>query len=51
MPTGDTGVPIDPVIDSTAEEIVEEPADPATDLMLDDLASTEAELDAVLGGG
>lgn len=49
MPTGDTGV----VIDSTAEEITDatELPDPETDALIDDLASTNAEIEAVLGEG
>jgi hypothetical protein len=46
MPTSDTGV----TIDSTADEIVDTP-DPAATAMIDDLASTTAELDAALGQG
>lgn len=42
MPQGDTGV-------DTEETVIEEPADPAADAMIDDLASTNAELDDVLG--
>jgi len=54
MPQGKTGVEID-AIDSTAEEIVEPPvlpaADPAATALLEDLSSTESELDEALGGG
>jgi len=46
MPQADTGV----VIDSTAEEIVEEP-DPAVLALNESLAETEAEIDAALAGG
>lgn len=46
MPTSDTGV----AIDSTAEVIEDEP-DPAADALIDDLASTTAELDAALEEG
>jgi hypothetical protein len=46
MPQSDTGV----VIDSTAEEIVEEP-DPAVTALTRGLADSEAEIDAALEGG
>lgn len=49
MPQGDTGVPLDePVVDATAVEV---PADPEADLMIEKLAATNAELDAVLENG
>jgi len=44
MPQGDTGVEL-------PAEVVEEPPDPEVDLMLADLETTDAELDAALGGG
>ncbi len=44
MPQADTGVPLEP-------EVEEELGDPEVDLMLEDLEATNAELDAVLGGG
>jgi hypothetical protein len=51
MPQGDTGVPIE----STAEDITDakevEAGDPTVDVMIDDLAQTEAEVDAALAGG
>ena len=46
MPQADTGV----VIDSTAEEIVEEP-DPVVAELTQGLADSEAEIDAALAGG
>jgi hypothetical protein len=46
MPQSDTGV----IIDSTAEEIVEEP-DPAVTALTRGLADSEAEIDAALEGG
>src|SRR3954451_1513931 len=47
MPQGDTGV--DPNAELPVE--VEEPADPAVDALLSDLAASEAELDDALAGG
>jgi hypothetical protein len=46
MPQGKTGVDI-----GGGEEPEGEPADPAADALLEDLASTDAELDAALGEG
>ena len=46
MPQGDTGV----AIDSTAEDITDE-GDPAAQAMIEELASTQAEVDAALAGG
>lgn len=45
MPQADTGV------DPNADIPVEEPPDPAADAMIEDLATTEAEIDAALAGG
>jgi len=51
MPQGSTDV----VVDSTAVDITNqpelEPADPEADAMIDDLAASEAEVDAALAGG
>lgn len=48
MPQGDTGV----VIDSTAEDITDEDAgDPEVTKMIEDMAASEAEIDAALAGG
>jgi Phage portal protein len=47
MPQAKTGV----TIDSTAEEIVEEPEDPAIAQLTEGLTDTEAEIDAALEGG
>jgi len=47
MPQGKTGV----AIDSTAEEIVDDEPDPVVAQLTEDLASTEAEVDAALAGG
>ena len=45
MPQGDTGVDINPEVPA------EDPPDPAVDALNSDLAASEAEIDAALGGG
>src|SRR4051795_825891 len=45
MPQGDTGV------DPTVPEPLGEPADPAADALIGDLASSESEIDVALAGG
>lgn len=50
MPQADTGVDILPSEEIIDAEVIEE-ADPEADLLIDELASTTAEIDAALGGG
>jgi hypothetical protein len=54
MPQGSTTPPDATVVDSTAEDITNQPAlppDPAADAMINDMTSTVAEVDAALAGG